>query len=338
MTQIINPLALAYSSVAGVVEIAAPNIIIISGRCNWKDPAFQKARQKGAELWEYRNVVEASTTRVCVLDDEFYMGSAATCPRWPYPTPGARWIWQPTHTMTDIRVGKPFPAYVLNYLTERMRAGESDGFFLDVIGGRPWGKSDWTNWPQKEKDEWAAGVKDFMRQLDERRRAINPGFKILNNNTWQYNETCAQYVDGIMLEHVAPSNTYTVNWAGHEFGPLGQRRVMVIARTAESNFWKTVPGVTHIGEATDYGNVQPTTVPYAHVQQQDIEAKLREQGEPPPNPEPTPLSGIVATELTAYRIETNSDGTLTSTRVRLTPTSTRVDGDRCTIEAEVDVS
>jgi hypothetical protein len=289
MQQGINPLALAYSTVEGVEAIAAPNIIIIAGRCNLNDKAFQRARVKGAELWEYRNVVEASTSKVCSLDDEFYMGSAAKCPRWPYPSPGVRWLWKPTHTMTDLRSavghGPPvsgWPNFAIDYLGQRMRAGQSDGFFLDVIGGRPWGESDWENWPDWEKQEWNDGVYNFMRRLDEQRRAINPGFKINNNNTWQYNERCTPFVDGITLEHTKRDNTYTVNWAGKTFGNLGQRRVLVVARAGDTEFWKGVPGVTHIGEvaSADYGKVQPFTVPYAHMQQQDLEKLAREQ--PPP--------------------------------------------------------
>jgi hypothetical protein len=151
----------------------------------------------------------------------------------------------------------------LDYLTERMRSGLCDGFFLDVLGGRPWGEAKWETWPQWEKDEWSQGVTAFIRELDRRRREINPKFLLVNNNTWQYNEKCTQYVDGICIENIKPSNTYTVNWASKEFNDLGQRRVLVLARPGDTAFWQTVPGVTHIGEAPNgYGQVHPPTVGY----------------------------------------------------------------------------
>ena len=282
---IINPLALAQADVVGVEDIAAGNIVISTGRCNRNDPAFQKAREKGAEVYPYINYVEAATSKVCSLDDEFYMGSAATCPRWPYPSPGERWIWQPSHTLTDIRASEgggckavsSWPAYALDYLSDMMASGLFDGVFLDVIGGRLWGQSNWESWPEWEQQEWQAGVRYFISELDARRRAINRGFKIVNNNTWQYLEDCAGYVDGIMLEHINPENTYTVGWASQEFGDLGQRRVLILAREGETAFWKTVPGVTHIGETPDgYGSVAKPTVPYMNVQNQDIEALKRD--------------------------------------------------------------
>lgn len=343
----INPFAIAQKSSEGVIEIAAPNILIMAGRTNRNDAAFQKAREKGAEVFPYFNVVEAPDTPVSSLDDEFYMGDCTAVPRWPYPTPGHRRLWDDQHSMTDLRAGTPWPDYAIEYISAKIFASDDfDGVYLDVIGGRLWPKSppydSWDSWPKAEQQEWQAGVTDFMRRLDARRREINPGKKIINNNTWQHNEGCTQYVDGICIEHIKPSNTYTVGWASKEFGSLGQRRVVIIANVGDTAFWKGIPGVTHIGETPNgYGSVAAPTVPYVNVQQQDIEAKAREDSEavqppePEPAPEPEPLAGIVAIDVTAVRVSTNADGSLVSAPVALTPLSTCVQGDRCTIEAQL---
>lgn len=253
--QAANPLGLAFKNVTNVQLYGKPTGMLIAGRCNRNDPAFQAARQRGAEVLAYINPVARPDHFVCALDTRFYMNDIGQVPLWPHPSYGQRSPWANTR-MTDIRAGSDWADHVVRFVEGLMREGKVDGVFLDTVGVRPWSSlAEWNSWPQWEKNAYAAGNVDLVRRLDARRRAIKPSFIIVSNNVWEAGTTRAlegeRYVDGVTLEHPKPLSPWHVKYAGRPFGNLGHRRVLVIANTrADAQAWARVPGVTHVSDQT----------------------------------------------------------------------------------------
>jgi len=271
-TYLTNPLGFAYGSVTGVAQYGHPTGMLVTGRCNRYAPEFAAARANGAEVLAYLNAANRPDEATnCALDNGFYMGDPSRVPLWPYPTdnPGSRVNWQNTH-MADIRAGSVWADYVVSYVEDLIREGKVDGVFLDDLGARPWSSTAaWGTWSQTEKDAWAAGSVDIVRRIDALRRAINPRFIVVNNNTWDINrDTPAnslngeRYVDGICIEHHDPAGEYHQRIAGKPYGNLGHRRLLIIANTTtEAQQWATVQGVTHVSDQHGTGGYQQVTPP-----------------------------------------------------------------------------
>jgi hypothetical protein len=262
-----NPIGFAYASTANVAQYARPTGMLVTGRCNRYAPEFAAARANGAEVLAYLNVAQRNDSSVCGADDAFYGGPPGTTPLWPYPTYGARVNWEGTH-MTDMRVGSVWVDRAVAYIENLMVENKVDGVFLDDIGARLWSSlAAWDTWPAWEREAWTAGHIDLVRRLDARRRAVNPRFIIVNNNVWDVagtaGTTAEQYVDGICIEHHAPTGAYHQRVAGKPYGNLGHRRLIVIAHnTAEAQQWATIQGVTHVSDQTYYGSVTPPPIPF----------------------------------------------------------------------------
>lgn len=267
-----NPLGIAFKTVTNVSLYGKPTGMLIAGRCNRNDPAFQSARQKGAEVLAYINPIARPDHFVCALDTRFYMNDIGQVPLWPYPTYGQRSPW-PNTRMTDIRAGSSWADWVVKYVEGLMREGKVDGVFLDTVGIRPWSSlAEWNSWPQSEKNAYVAGNVDLVRRLDARRRAIDPDFIIVSNNVWEAGTMKAveaeRYIDGVVLEHPKPLNPWHVNYAGRPFGNLGHRRVLVIANSrSEAQAWAKVKGVTHVSDQTSsqYKNPNPPAVAFQRL-------------------------------------------------------------------------
>lgn len=270
--QAANPLGIAFKNVTNVPLYGKPTGMLIAGRCNRYDAAFQAARQKGAEVLAYINPVARPDHFVCAQDTKFYMNDIGQVPLWPHPTYGQRSPWANTR-MTDIRAGSDWADYVVRYVENLMREGKVDGVFLDTVGVRPWSSlAEWSSWPQWEKNAYAAGNVDLVRRLDARRRAIKPKFIIVSNNVWEAGTTRAlegeRYIDGVVIEHPKPLSPWHVKYAGRPFGNLGQRRVLVIANTrADARAWANVPGVTHVSDQTSaqYKHPNPPAVSFQRL-------------------------------------------------------------------------
>lgn len=193
------------------------------------------------------------------------MGDVNRVPLWPYPTYGQRVNWPRTH-LTDIRVGSTWVNHVVAYIENLMREDRVDGVFLDVVGARLHSSlADWNSWPQWEKDAWTTGNVDLVRRLDAIRRAINPRFIVVTNNTWDTNGSVGlpaeQYIDGVCLEHHPSSGEYARQDAGRPYGNLGHRRVLIIAQsTADAQAWAQVQGVTHVSDQQSYGTPTPPPI------------------------------------------------------------------------------
>lgn len=261
-----NPLGIAFKNTTNVSLYARPTGMLIAGRCNRNNPAFEQARRQGAEVLLYVSATARPDTRVCALDNELYLNDPTRVPLWPYPSEGQRVSYPKTH-MTDMRPGSAWILHVVEYVEQLMRDGKFDGVFLDATGARAWDKlADWNNWPQAEKDTWTDGNVDLVRRLDERRRAIDPDFIIVTNGFWDRGDRRGldgeRYVDGIMLEHPKVGSAWHIKNAGKAFGDLGHRRVLVVAENEEAaQAWAKVEGVTHVSDQSGPGQYEHPTVP-----------------------------------------------------------------------------
>src|SRR5690349_13896025 len=85
-TEAANPLGIAFKDTANVSLYAQPGGMVIAGRCNRNNPAFQDARRQGAEVLLYISATARPDGRVCALDNELYMNDPRRVPLWPFPT------------------------------------------------------------------------------------------------------------------------------------------------------------------------------------------------------------------------------------------------------------
>jgi hypothetical protein len=260
-----NPAGISYSKTTNVSLYGKRTGMLIAGRCNRYDPAFQAARAKGAEILAYLNAAQRPDNPVCALDTKFYMGDLGRVPLWPYPSYGQRVNWPGTH-LADIRPGSAWILAVVKYIEGLMIENKVDGVFLDTINVRPWGKLvEYTSWPQWEKDKWADGAVDLVKRLDASRKRLRPNFIILNNGVWSTKYTThglpgEKYVNGVCLEH-PPWTTWHKNYAAKPFGSAPHRRVLVITRTkADALSWSKVSGVTHVTPQDDTFSYPPVPV------------------------------------------------------------------------------
>jgi hypothetical protein len=262
-----NPAGIAFAKETNVPLYGKPTGMLITGRCNRYEPEFMTARSKGAEVLVYLNAASRPDNHVCSLDKTFYMNNYGAVPLWPFPSYGQRSIFANTK-MTDIRKGSTWSNYVVSYVEKLMRERKVDGVFLDVLGARPWGISNWTSWSTTEKNLWTDGVVDLVRRLDAKRRAINPNFLIVNNNIWARSDgstrglIAEKYVDGVAIEHPNGVNKYHSAYVAKPFGSLGHRRVLVIGRdAADARAWSGVKGVTHVSSQATSHYGYPTVPP-----------------------------------------------------------------------------
>ncbi|HTU66066.1 MAG TPA: hypothetical protein VMF52_08960 [Steroidobacteraceae bacterium] len=264
-----NPLGLYYdNSFTNIDDYAHPGALLVAGNCNRYDGRFEKAREAGAEVIAYLNIIEVYDHVPCRLNAGFYMGAREHVPLWPYPKYGERINWPRTH-LADMRKGSEWSNNVVDYVSGLMREGKVDGVFLDNVGARLWSDlARWNDWPQSERDEWTEGNIDLVRRLDAARREINPKFLLINNNLWDLGHgdkrgfEGEKYVDGVVLEH-PELNAYHEKYAGREFASEGHRRVLVIARSPEDAVaWSEVRGVTHVTWQPKYDHPGKPLVPF----------------------------------------------------------------------------
>jgi hypothetical protein len=249
----VNPLFIAYASDAHLYaeQYAGTTAVFVSGQRteNTLAPEWQRVRDRGSEVYEYRIHIERPNTRVSAFDELSFMGDLSKVPLWPYKTATGQQRSQFPNTMlTDIRVGSPWVRWAVDNIAALIRSKRCDGAFLDGFGGQLWGASGWTGWPLGERQEWQAGTVDFARLLDGMRRAENPNFILVGNNHWDSAPAAEKYVDGIVSENHPLTNAGMKRIVGKpSYSPLGQRRVFTISRTvADAKLWAAVPGVTHV--------------------------------------------------------------------------------------------
>jgi hypothetical protein len=264
-----NPAGIAFSTETNVTLYGKPTGLVITGRCNRYDSAFVTARARGGEIVAYLNPASRPDGHVCNMDKAFYMNNYGAVPLWPFPSYGQRSIFANSR-MVDVRKGSSWSNFVVSYVEKLMRERKVDGVFLDVVGARPWGISNWTSWSKSEKDAWTNGMVDMVRRIDAKRRAINPNFLLLNNNIWDRGDgstlgyAAEKYVDGVIIEHPNGVNAYHSKYVKRAFSNLGHRRVVVIGRTtADAKAWAAVGGVTHVSSQPTSHYGYPTVPPVA---------------------------------------------------------------------------
>jgi hypothetical protein len=262
-----NPLGLFYdNSFTNFEAYEHPTAMLVAGNCNRDDPRFQLARAAGAEVLAYINPTAVYDSLPCKNKPSLYGPDRARVPLWPYPKYGERSSWRHT-LMTDMRAGSAWSNHVVDFVEQMMRERKFDGVFLDVVGARVWADTtEWKDWPQSERDEYTRGNIDLVRRIDEKRRAINPDFIVVNNSLWDRGDPIGfegeKYVDGVVLEH-PQLNDYHRKYAGRTFGDLGHRRVLVIARSADdARAWARVPGVTNVTDEHNYSHPDAPLVPF----------------------------------------------------------------------------
>jgi hypothetical protein len=243
--------------------------MLIAGQCNRDYDAnhnalstgaqhFKDARAAGAEVLAYIDPVEMlDNSTPCATYTALY--SSAT--DWPYldATGHRRSNW-PGYHLVDISKNSAWSNALVAYVEQLMRDDNVDGVFLDVLGSQLWDDAQgngahYGQWPtQAEKDRWTDGAVDLVKRLDERRRAVNPRFIIINNGHWERNADtrgveAEQYVDGVCLEQKdRSSSAYYRAYAARPFGNLGHRRVLAITRDeTNADEWDADPNVTHVG-------------------------------------------------------------------------------------------
>lgn len=262
-----NPAGVAFKYSTNVSLYGKPTGLMITGRCNRYEAPFMTMRTKGGEVLAYLNPASRPDAHVCNLDKAFYMNNYGAVPLWPWPSYGQRQIYANSR-MADVRVGSSWSNYVVNYVAKLMTERKVDGVFLDVVGARPWGISNWSTWSTTEKNAWTSGMVDIVRRIDAKRRALNPDFLLLNNNVWDRGDgstigfAAEKYVDGVILEHPPGVTAYHKKYVGKTFSNLGHRRVMIIARTTtEAKAWAGVYGVTHVSNQATSHYSYPTVPP-----------------------------------------------------------------------------
>lgn len=276
-----NPAFLSYKSPINL-DFAKPTAMVITGVGNRYDGNFQEVRAKGAEVYAYLHIFEVPDNITHPVHAEFFGVGNAKDHLWG----NNRSNWEGT-TLLDIRKGSVWADWVVEYYSQLLAKDLFDGVFFDGVGARLWSSlAGWTGWPAEERAQWTTGIADLARRLDETRRAINPFSKIVHNNIWDLPKTdpsyaiakaAEAYCDGVCLEHSNPLSLFHTNYAGRSFGDLGQRRLMVIARTdAEAKAWASVPGVTHVSNqpTSAYGTATVPSVGYSDLRIPEYKARI----------------------------------------------------------------
>jgi hypothetical protein len=253
-----NPMGLAYKSTTNVALYAKPTGLVIAGRCNRNDPAFQNVRAKGGEVLVYLAPTARPDHPVCALDTQFYMNNLGAVPLWPYPSYGQRSIYANTR-LPDVRAGSKWILHVVSFVEKLMRENKVDGVFLDAVGARPYSTiSNWDKWSTTEKNAYTAGLVDLVRRLDAKRRAIRPNFVIINNGKWDRRDgnniglEAERYIAGVMMEQPPGVTAFHKNYIQRPFGNVGHRRTIVLTNTREEAIaWSKISGVTHVDAQRD---------------------------------------------------------------------------------------
>lgn len=297
-----NPWFLAYSDLTGMLDVAKPGAIIITGRGNRYDPAFQEARKRGAKVYTYWNITNVPDNLKNPEDQAQYLINGQPPPRWPHKTTQGKDRSQyPGTYLLDTRPGSPWLKHIVPLTGDVVDKRKFDGFFLDTLGARPWSHTrivngvpvpgaDWEDWPVAEQQAWAECSANIAREVADEITRRNPGIEIVHNNIWSLpkihpavavNELGPKQANGCCLENASgdvPSEFHK-NYAGRSFGRL-PRRVLVIDTTdADTILWSKVTGVTHVcsvekAKGETYAKVTPAVVPYEGWPPEEMEEQL----------------------------------------------------------------
>ena len=294
-----NPWFMAYSNLTGLLDVARPGAIIITGRGNRYADAFQQARAQGALVLTYNNPFNVPLTSKNPEDLDQFMGNPAVVPVWRFKNADgtlgpARSNWDNT-VMADITPGSAWRQYYLAWCEKTIRNSKFDGFFMDTLGAQPWA-AEYGQWPMAEQIAWTTNAVDLSREIWELIQRVNPKFIKIDNNLWDLPNTHpanavadsgAQYCNGGCLEN-PPSTTgipgaYHVNYSKRAFGGVPRVNLLVTPSKPYMDEWLKVAGAnfTHVAvvdkaAGETYAKVTPAYVPYdPYWMAGEVEAALR---------------------------------------------------------------
>lgn len=286
-----NPMGLAYQSTTGTAAYGHPTGMLITGRSNRDDPAFQTVRTAGGKILAYFDLVEATdcaftTTCSDPYDAAFWLGVTY----WPYLTQGNGGPPAGQHRrntaatyLADITVGSSWVTTAVGRIATYYASGNYDGVFIDVTGARlfstgttganwstDWGSSTACPGTECEHSAWTLGNIDLVRQLAA---ALPAGAIIVNNNVWNdagitgLGTPGQQYVNGVCLEHHAAfaSGAPSANAAyarDATFGRLPRHILSIGVSTADAIQWQLIPNVTEISDQASYVSVSTPPIPF----------------------------------------------------------------------------
>lgn len=271
-----NPALFSYNSPINL-DYCKSTAVVVTGEGNRYDPSFQKARELGAEVYAYLHVFNLPDNITHPVRNAFYGVGNAAANLWgndSFGVPRSNW---PGTRLLDTRKDSDWSDWVVKYYTAFLADQRFDGVFLDTFGCRLWNKTlGWDNLPQQERTDWTNGALDLGRRLDEVRRQINPFSKIIHNNIWHLAPEGERYCDGVCIELPTPLlSLFHTSIAGHNFGDLGQRRVLVVAKTQqEAVSWASVAGVTHVTYGSNYASAVAPCVGYSDLKVPEYKAKI----------------------------------------------------------------
>jgi hypothetical protein len=278
-----NPLFKCYVSTAGLKEYAKASAIVVTGRGNRYDPAFQDARAAGAIVAQYWMTFECPDDLSNPLDQETYFVDGKPPPLWPYRDASGRprTNWKGTKLL-DIRTTSPYFEQIKRYARAQIASRKFDAFMLDGAGYRLWSTlAAWDTWPKWERDEWTACMLAVCRAVHEIRCELSPAFEIYHNNVWDNyqapgSEVGMSYANGCVGENWK-HDPWHVNYVKRTFAEPFKKRVLIISPTqAIADAWKADPNVTHLtlvdkAAGQSYQSATPPIVGY-------------EDERPPPDP------------------------------------------------------
>lgn len=301
-----NPWFMAYSNFEGMLAVAKPGAIIVTGRGNRYDSRFQEARALGAKVYTYWNVANCPENLKNPEDQAQYLIDGKPPPAWPWKAAdGSNRTQGYNSYMLDLRPGSAWLRHCIPNTGDMVDKRKFDGLFLDTLGARTWSVTktladgtvqkgaDWQTWTVEEQTAWCEGSINILRAIKEEleRRGMSH-IELVCNNIWDlpaghpsdaFAQTGDQHCNGVCLENPAGSTpgAYHVNYAKRPFGRL-PRRVLVIDTTdADTIEWSKCEGVTHVcsvekAKGETYAKVTPPVVPYDGWPPGELEAENEE--------------------------------------------------------------
>jgi hypothetical protein len=275
-----NPAGLAYSKETGVDMYGAFTTMLVTGRENRYEDEFHQARKKGAEILAYLNPTDMPIRFTGSLDAGWYKSAklwrykdANGAQRCSYYDPDMKQYCP----IIDLYPGSDTILRFVDYIANLMIERRVDGVFLDCVGEHAWNKkfgwdsatSTW-NWPVWEQNLWIMGNIDIVQRCRAAVDELNPGFIIMNNNSWGdgWARRGEEFVNGRCIEHHAP-NAYQLKQAQRPYGVPNKRRVLVLCKTqTDADAWLATPdpSVTHICvDNGDYSKVGPLACPPVNI-------------------------------------------------------------------------
>lgn len=176
----VQPASLVYhGDTGGAAAYGRPGGLVVAGRDNYGDPAFQQVSAAGGSVLLYLDpVIDNAYGRYhALMLEESTCGPAVG--RWPGLPRASQW-----GHVTDFRPGATVQQK-LRCVLETMVAENPHmaGWFVDDVGSRSWFPGhDWTQWDLATQQAWRAGAIELTQTFRE--VADKHGLIFMVNGTW----------------------------------------------------------------------------------------------------------------------------------------------------------